>query len=45
MSVAWFIEAFSHGRGFVSTYLAPVAIVGNLFGAFLLGWRIPGSKS
>jgi hypothetical protein len=37
LAVAWFVEAFSSGRGVVSRYLAPVAIVGNLLGVFLMG--------
>ena len=36
LSVAWLIESFTRGRGFVSTYLAPVAILGNILGVFLI---------
>ena len=43
LSVAWFIEAFTRGRGFVSKYVAPLAIVGNLVGAFLMWKRPPRS--
>ena len=45
LAVAWLIEAHSVGRGFVSTYLAPFAIVGNLFGAFLAGAFSRGASS
>jgi hypothetical protein len=44
VSVAWFVEAFTVGRGFVSRYLAPFGIVGNLVGAFLI-WRLRGNPS
>jgi hypothetical protein len=37
LAVAWKVEAEVVGRGFISTYLAPLAIVGNLLGAFLTG--------
>jgi hypothetical protein len=36
LSVAWLVEAFMVGRGFISTYLAPFAIVGNLAGMLLM---------
>jgi len=36
VAVAWFIEAFTVGRRFISTYLAPLAIVGNVVGVFLI---------
>jgi hypothetical protein len=36
ISVAWFVEAFVVGRGFISRYLAPFGIVGNLVGAFMI---------
>jgi hypothetical protein len=36
LAVAWFIEAFTVGRRFISTYLAPLAIVGNVVGVFLM---------
>jgi hypothetical protein len=45
LSVAWFIEAFTRGRGFVSKYLAPIAIVGNLLGSFLMWKQDRGSRS
>src|SRR6266568_6519011 len=32
LSIAWLIEALTIGRGFISTYLAPFAIVGNVVG-------------
>ena len=35
LAVVWLVEAFTVGRGFVSTYLAPFAIVGNLVGMWL----------
>jgi uncharacterized membrane protein len=34
ITIAWIIESFTVGRGFISTYLAPVAIVGLLVLAF-----------
>ena len=37
LAVVWFVEAFTEGRGFVSTYLAPFAIIGNLVGAAM--WK------
>ena len=40
LSVAWLIEASTVGRGFISTYLAPFAIVGNLV-TILLSWKRP----
>jgi hypothetical protein len=39
VSVAWFVEAFTVGRGFISRYLAPFGIVGNLVGAFMI-WKL-----
>jgi hypothetical protein len=36
IGVAWLVEAFTLGRGFISTHLAPFAIVGNLVGLFLM---------
>jgi hypothetical protein len=42
LAVAWFVEAFTVGRGFVSRYLAPVAIAGNLLGVFLMRKRRAG---
>ena len=36
LSVAWYAESVICGRCFISTYLAPVAIVGNVVGAMLL---------
>jgi hypothetical protein len=36
LSVAWLVEAFMVGRGFISSYLAPFAIVGNLAGMLLM---------
>ena len=41
VSVAWFVEAFTVGRGFISRYLAPFGIVGNLVGAFMI-WKLRG---
>jgi hypothetical protein len=35
ITIAWIIESFTVGRGFVSTYLAPIAIAGLLVVAFL----------
>jgi len=43
LAVAWLVEAFTKGRGFVSTYLAPFAILGNLAGMFLM-WSAGGSS-
>jgi hypothetical protein len=34
ITIAWIIESCTVGRGFGSTYLAPVAIIGNLVLAF-----------
>ena len=34
--VAWLAESVSRGRGFISTYLAPFAIIGNVVGIFLI---------
>jgi hypothetical protein len=36
IGVAWLVEAFTIGLGFISTHLAPFAIVGNLVGLFLM---------
>jgi hypothetical protein len=36
LAVAWFIEAITVGRRFMSTYLAPFAILGNVVGVFLM---------
>ena len=36
LSVAWLTEAVLRDRGFVSTYLAPVAIVGNILAVFVI---------
>jgi len=36
IGVAWLVEAFTSGMGFISTHLAPFAIVGNLVGLFLM---------
>jgi predicted membrane chloride channel (bestrophin family) len=36
LTVAWLIEAFTVGRLFISTYLAPFAIVGIVVGVFLM---------
>jgi hypothetical protein len=44
ISVAWFVEAFAVGRGFISRYLAPFGIVGNLVGAFMI-WNLRGDPS
>ena len=38
LAVAWLWEAFTRGRGFISTYLAPFAIAGNMFAAYQL-WK------
>ena len=35
ITIAWIIESFTVGRGFVSAYLAPIAIAGLLVVAFL----------
>lgn len=34
ITIAWIIESFTVGRGFVSAYVAPVAIIGNFVLAF-----------
>ena len=44
LAVAWFFEAFTEGRGFISTYLAPFAIVGNLVSMPLIWRGGPGSS-
>ena len=44
ISVAWFVEAFAVGRGFISRYLAPFGIVGNLVGAFMI-WKLRADPS
>jgi len=36
LSVAWLTEAMLRDRGFVSTYLAPLAIVGNILAVFVI---------
>jgi len=36
LAVAWLLEAFTRGRGFISTYLAPFAIAGTMFAAYQL---------
>ena len=36
LSVAWLVEVFTVGRGFISIYLAPIAVIGNLFSVFLI---------
>lgn len=36
IGVAWLVEALTIGMGFISTHLAPIAIVGNLVGLFLM---------
>jgi hypothetical protein len=45
LAVVWLVEAFTVGRGFVSMYLAPFAIVGNLVGMFLMRKRPDSSRS
>ena len=45
VTVAWLVEAFTEGRGFMSTYLAPFAIAGNLVSMPLMRKRAPGSSS
>jgi hypothetical protein len=37
LSLAWLIESLTVGRGFVSTYLAPIAIAGNIASPFVIG--------
>ena len=39
LALAWLVEANTVGRGFISTYLAPFAIVGNLVAMVLLRRR------
>jgi hypothetical protein len=34
--VAWLTEAVLRDRGFVSTYLAPIAVVGNVLAVFVI---------
>jgi len=36
LAVAWLVEGFTVGRGFISTYLAPIAVIGNLFSVILI---------
>lgn len=36
LSIAWLIESLTYGRGVISTYLAPLAILGNLLAVVLL---------
>jgi len=36
VAIAWFIEALTVGRRFISTYLAPLAIIGTVVGVFLM---------
>jgi hypothetical protein len=36
LSVAWLTEAVLRDRSFVSTYLAPVAILGNILAVFVI---------
>ena len=36
LSVAWLTEALLRDRGFVSTYLAPVAVLGNILAVFVI---------
>ena len=36
ISIAWLAESITRGRGFISTYLAPVAITGNVAAVFLI---------
>ena len=36
LSVAWLTEALLLDRGFVSTYLAPIAILGNILAVFVI---------
>ena len=45
LALAWFVESFTVGRGFISTYLAPLAIIGNLVGVFLMRKGDSGSHS
>lgn len=35
VAVAWLVEAFTVGRGFVSTYLAPISFCGTLLSLYL----------
>ena len=34
--VAWLTEAVLRDRGFISTYLAPVAVLGNILAVFVI---------
>jgi hypothetical protein len=34
--VAWLTEAILRDRGFVSTYLAPIAVLGNVLAVFVI---------
>jgi hypothetical protein len=34
--VAWLTEAVLRDRGFVSTYLAPIAVLGNVLAVFVI---------
>jgi len=36
ISIAWLAESITKGRAFISTYLAPIAIAGNIAAAFLI---------
>ncbi len=45
LAAAWLVEAFVVGRGFISTYLAPVAIVGIFVSAVLMRKRHSDSPS
>jgi hypothetical protein len=39
ISIAWLAESITRGRAFISTYLAPIAIAGNIAAVFLIGSR------
>jgi len=34
--VAWLTEAILRDRGFVSTYLAPIAVLGNILAVYVI---------
>ena len=34
--VAWLTEAILRDRGFVATYLAPIAVIGNVLAVFVI---------
>jgi hypothetical protein len=36
LTVAWAVEALTYGRGVISKYVAPFAVIGNIVAAFII---------